>query len=629
MAVLLVVAVAGYGQGGGKWPADARFAPLWDGRAVDPHCRKVNGCAGERPLGKEGGGPKVLLSPGGVKEAGTESQAKPQDEHSLAAGSKTSVAHPLVVHRSLVGNNLDVFTPSDPSMGISRNGFIVSADNFTIDFYSDVPDTLLQFQLHSDFYQDSSLIGVPFDPRVVYDRYANRFIVLTLAYADSADDYLLLSFSKAEDPRGGWNHYRIRSDSLVDGQWFDFPHLAVNKEEVFITGNLIPDSSRIIVGNAVFQIHKSEGYAGQPLVFKVWDNVRDAQGDIGYSLCPLPDGLMRDSYSRGIYLASTKPLYNGQSHDRLYWYQITDSFGGPNLQLDTHSVHAMVPYRDPPNGLQLGNNFPIRLGDAKVKSGFVMDSVLNFVYCRNRGNYGEVVLNRLDLRNNTLQRYPLGDSAGQQDFAFPSIAFMGADSTDPDNMAMGFHKLSTSIYPQLHAIHFDDGSFHVGSTLVRNGDGPVNFYGGSQSERLGDYTTIQRRYDAAPSRAWLVGGYPNGANPNGFGRSFLYNSFIAELGDSLALGAPGGAVASSPKVVLWPNPATEVVWLKSIHEDPRILAVCLVDMQGRQYFPDSHRFDAKSVEVLLEGLASGLYFARIQWSGNQVTHEKFVVLPSR
>ncbi len=591
--------------------------PIWDGKPIDPHCGKVIGCNGRPPEHKPNPGRKEdYLAPNRL-------------EAEEPTSSKTAVAQPLMVYRQFTANNLAQFTPGDNSMGISEHGYIVSADNLTVEYFGDTPDSLLQFQLHSDFYGDTTLRGIPFDPRVIYDRYAHRFIVVMCAYADTADDYLLISFSRDEDPRNGWNHYRLRSDTLDENQWFDYPFISINRDELFISGNMYGDlGNGVVTGNKIFQIHKSEGYAGQSLKWKLWTDIMDSEGDIAYCMVPLQDGLMRDSYNRGIYLASTKLIYTGQSSDKLFWYQITDSFNSPTVALDTHMTSSGIAYSDPLVGYQFGSNDDIKLSDAKAHSGFVMDSVLNFVFCRNFNSYSVIVLNRLDLRTNTNQRYPWGFTAGSQDFSYPSIAFMGADSTDPDNMALCFLKTSSNIYPQIDVVHFDDGAFYQNSTVVRQGDGYIDFYPGNQDERWGDYTTIQRRYDSQPARAWLVGGYPNGPNANHYGVVNLFNAYIAEVGDSLALSSPSSSNGSPIRVSTFPNPCSEMLTIAPVEMDTRIERVGLLDIHGAIVLEQLAN-DARAVEINVSGLASGLYFARIQLNGNQTAYEKVVVAAIR
>lgn len=537
---------------------------------------------------------------------------------------KVEVATHVSVQRSFTANNLDVYTPGDNTMGISDGGYIVSSDNYTIDYYTDTPDTLRQFQQHHTFYGDSALKGVPFDPRVTYDRYANRFIVVMMAYADSMDDYLLISFSHDEDPRNGWNHYRLRSDSLDENQWLDYINVAVNRDELFITGNLYGDAAGSAQsGNKVFQIRKAEGYQGNPLRWREWKNTLDFEGDMAYSLVPLPHGMLSDSYNKGIYLVSTKNLTPGDSSNKLLWYQITDSFNAPAVALDRHMTNSPIYYSDPFVGLQLGIGYPIKISDSKVHSGFFMDSILNFVYCRNFNNYSVIVLNRLDLRTNIVQRYPWGNTTSQMDFTFPSIAFYGADSTDNDNLILFYARTASNIFPQLATVNFDDGAFWPNSTIVRQGDGYIDFYAGSQNERWGDYTTIQRRYHSQPPRCWAVGGYPFGATPNFFGSTNGLNAFIAEIGDSIALGAVD-MQAQNPIASVYPNPSNGTFTVLSSNPRHRVTGVALIDLAGHFLYHQEFQ-PSQELHVSIPVLPEGMYLLKIEYNHQNVSYEKLLV----
>lgn len=239
----------------------------------------------------------------------TPSVMDPDYQEEGSGANKSTLARQISVLRNFTANNLAVYCPSDNSMGISDNGFIVSADNLTIDYFTDAPDTLVQFQRHHIFYGDTALRGLPFDPRVIYDRYANRFIVVSLIGGANSENRLMVSFSTDEDPQAGWNHYTIMSDSLDPKQWFDFPTIGMNKDELFISGNMLWDSTnQNLSGNKVFQIKKANGYAGDSLKLKMWMDILDAEGDLAGTMVPVSEGLMRDSYQKGIYLASTKEL---------------------------------------------------------------------------------------------------------------------------------------------------------------------------------------------------------------------------------------------------------------------------------------------------------------------------------
>jgi hypothetical protein len=616
LALLLGYCRGGFGQQIQYPSTGVITVPPWDGSPIGFEGLKQRGWHKTRPENSVPSFNAVATFPDNeIHEDGAES-------------GKTTAAIQVAKLKGFTANNLDLYVPGDNSIGISNGGYIVSADNYTIDYYTDAPDTLVQFQEHHVFYNDTTIKGEPFDPRVIYDRYANRFIVVTCVFADSAPNYLLISFSRDEDPRLGWNHYKLRSDTLDDNQWFDFPSIAVNKDELFISGNMIWDStSAEIAGNKIFQIRKMEGYQNAQLKMRIWNDVLDGQNDIAYTVAPLSHGLMSDSYNHGIYMVSTKNINPGQSSDKLFWYEITDSFNAPNVMLIPHTTDALTPYSYPIAGFQLGTVDSIKLSNTKAHGGFYMDSTLNFVYCRNFNYFSVIVLNRLDMRNNTIQRFPLGYTAGQEDYSFPSIAFMGADSTDPDNMVLGYERTGVGIFPEMAAIHFDDGAFWPTSTVVRQGEGWIDYYGGNKLERWGDYTTIQRRYDSNPTRCWFVGSYPNGANANHWGATNLLNAYIAELGDSTLIQGATKPKTESLGLSVLPVPNNGSFMVLSSRHENRITRVTVTDVDGRLLFDQSVQ-PCHEHPVSVSSLASGIYFVTIEVNQKQQQHEKIVVCPS-
>ena len=86
----------------------------------------------------------------------------------------------------------------------------------------------------------------PFDPRVLYDPYSNRWL------ASAADDPLLSSslilygISDTDDPLGSWHLYAIHSDE-TGATWADFPTLGFSRSRVAIGVNMFGTSSRSYV----------------------------------------------------------------------------------------------------------------------------------------------------------------------------------------------------------------------------------------------------------------------------------------------------------------------------------------------------------------------------------------------
>jgi len=124
----------------------------------------------------------------------------------------------------------------------------------------------------------NAFFGVPvtteflFDPRVVYDRSWNRFIIMATRVSFSEFDpnrRFYLAVSKTSNPAGAYWKYTVTFDGgiLDDGDWWDYPHLGMDQDAVIITGNIFDNPSGGFKGAAMMPIAKALIYNG--LAFSV------------------------------------------------------------------------------------------------------------------------------------------------------------------------------------------------------------------------------------------------------------------------------------------------------------------------------------------------------------------------
>lgn len=95
--------------------------------------------------------------------------------------------------------------------------------------------------------------GGPFDPRVVYDPYADRWI--TTAVGDFYRS-LLVAVSRTGDPSGSWNLYKIDPAPLR----VDFPNVGFNKDWIVVRGSVF--TSTFEYSQQVWVFGKANLYAG-------------------------------------------------------------------------------------------------------------------------------------------------------------------------------------------------------------------------------------------------------------------------------------------------------------------------------------------------------------------------------
>lgn len=548
-----------------------------------------------------------------------------RDGAPIAAGTaRLGAVQAAQVQRAFVANHLGPSNPMDNSMAISDSGYIVSADNYTIDFYKDGPDTLVQFQSHSDFYEDTTIGIRGFDPKVIYDRWHRKFILVLLLDQNNRDNKMLLSFSKHEDPRRGWNHYRLNTDTLSADQWFDFPMIALNHDELFIAGNMADDAADEVVGNKIYQIRLQEGYDSLTLRCRIWPDVLDTDGAMASFLCPLGHALQDSAYNQGMHFVSTKYIYSLpiQLDSSLFRYRITDNLSNPQATMLSWKT-TTVPYNKPNDGLQLNGTDPIQVGDCRILSGFFLNDKLYFVYVYSSSGYAVIALTIWDINSNSLQRHPWGFPSAQYHYCYPSIAFYGADTQDENQIIMCFQRTGASIYPQVLAVHFDSG-FVNNSIVVQQGLGEVSITGTGSAERWGDYTSIQRRYGQAYPACWLVGSYAAGASPNSFGFSNGLNAFIAEISDTVLTSASKPNSVENIEAYIFPNPSIDGVFsvMFSSKASP-VRRWKLIDAFGR-VLVSVERESRELFQVDLTAYPIGAYFLIMETQDHN--HESYLLI---
>jgi hypothetical protein len=173
-------------------------------------------------------------------------------------------------------------------------------------------------------------------------------------------------------------------------------------------------------------------------------------------------------------------------------------------------------------------------------------------------------------------------------------------------------------------VNFQGGAFVTPSTVVKQGLGYIDVVADpAEPERWGDYTAIQRKYNAVPKECWLAGSYPFGATPNFFGEVNGLNTYVAQIADTVALAIPN-AQLNSPLVIIFPNPANDnfTITVKGSGEIPRGYAI--FDLLGQPV--DQSPWPAGvSASVNSSTYPAGIYLVRVSFNRNLAVYEKLVV----
>lgn len=519
-----------------------------------------------------------------------------------------------VLGRNFKGNQMHNGTPPDNSMAISNSGYIVSFDNSSVEYRTENGDSLAhQVELYT-FIDSVTTSEFLFDPKVIYDNEANRFIAV-LVHRDNIIDIsqILVAFSVSDDPTLGWNLYEFFADTLFTNAWFDRPNIGINDEDLFISGGMFSDGADLNIGNTTFQIIKDNGYTGSSsLICKVWKDILRPDGNIATGMHPMSYG-QTGSYGPGIYLVSN----NWSGGDSVYMHHITENCSSFPTTVITTS-HLTDSYASPPLGIQPASA-SLRTGNCRVLDGFFLNDRCHFVFPIIQNGYPAIRYQRINVVNNSTVWSSRGLASQEYAYAYPCISSFGIDDVSNDVM-IGYLRTSPSVYPSVAVLNYD-GSNWSSTTIVQLGNAIVDLTPDSLSttERWGDYISMQRRYNASEPTVWMIGHY--GDSLNDYGEQYGWTSWIAEIGD-VGVGIDENEFSFSDQCYIYPNPAFNTLHINQVVND-EFVQIQLVNSEGRVVFD---QMIGGSTYINIPSLDNGMYFVRLFNKSNNIRHDKVVIL---
>ncbi|HYE62041.1 MAG TPA: PA14 domain-containing protein [Phycisphaerales bacterium] len=145
--------------------------------------------------------------------------------------------------------NATGWNPPDPTLAVGP-GHVVVAVNSSVAWYTKAGvqqfNAPLGSQGNPGFFEGVGGSTFCFDPKVVYDHFAQRFIVLVLeAYTSSNQAFVTIAVSDDSDPNGTWYKYRTDCVTNINGAlyWWDYPGLGYDQNAWYVTSNLFAMSS--------------------------------------------------------------------------------------------------------------------------------------------------------------------------------------------------------------------------------------------------------------------------------------------------------------------------------------------------------------------------------------------------
>lgn len=167
------------------------------------------------------------------------------------------------------------YIPPDPS-GASGPFHVVDVGNTMIQWFT--KNGVMQY--HQSLATFFAPLGPPlatntFDPKVIFDQYNERFIVISLerSTAGATGSYILVAVSRTSDPNMGWFYLAIDSKLNISGAdtWADYPGLGVGPDAVYITNNMFTMAGSAYSGSRLWIINKTPFYNGGVAAWNVYN----------------------------------------------------------------------------------------------------------------------------------------------------------------------------------------------------------------------------------------------------------------------------------------------------------------------------------------------------------------------
>ncbi|MGB5848576.1 MAG: hypothetical protein WBH40_08815, partial [Ignavibacteriaceae bacterium] len=395
--------------------------------------------------------------------------------------------------------------PPDP-IGAAGPSHLVSVVNTSIEWFTKAGVQQNSQSLASFFASLTPLTGT-FDPKVIYDQYAGRFVVVTLEKVGTTNNNpgnisrILLAVSDDSDPNGTWYYHAIDSKLTISSidSWADYPGFAVDEEAVYVTANMFRFSGGSSLDSRVWIIDKgivSGFYHGDPASVAVYDHS---------TLASLPGGTTgttQPAHMFGTPSSSTLGTFlvgsgwtSGGTIEFLSVILVDDPLGTitfTNTFVSLGDIFSSTSFPDAP---QLGTSTLIETNDIRALNAVWRNDTLWVVNCilpPSGINAGQVTAHWYKIETDgTISLSDQGDIGGESIATgcytfFPSIA---VNSTN--DIAIGFSASAESIYPGCYYTgrHSTDAAgFTITPDVVRAG---VDYYirtFGSGRNRWGDYS---------------------------------------------------------------------------------------------------------------------------------------------
>src|SRR5262245_14484495 len=347
--------------------------------------------------------------------------------------------------------------PPDP-YGSAGPAHVVSIVNTSIEFHQISPEQQQYSKSLKTFFDSLAPANDLFDPKVTYDQFENRFLVVALERVNATDtSRIMLAVSDDSDPNGTWRFTAINSTVNIGGTktWADYPGFAVDEEAVYVTANMFPFPSGVSQGSRLWIVAKgvSGGWysGGTPTV----SGALNPYASTGFAVTSMPAHIYGTAPggATGTFLVGYEGISDG-TNESVQVTRIDNPLTSPTFNVQQINVgnidNTAVAV---PAAPQSGTAATIDAGDRRVYNAVWRNSRLYFATTINPSggaDAGQATAHWFNVNTTNLANLTVADqgNVSGNDIAANAYTFYPNVGVDVDgSMAIGFGASAASIFP--------------------------------------------------------------------------------------------------------------------------------------------------------------------------------------
>ncbi|MBV9636300.1 MAG: hypothetical protein JO163_07330 [Methylobacteriaceae bacterium] len=338
---------------------------------------------------------------------------------------------------------------------------IVEAVNETLAWYDKSG-----VQQHTETLQSffgTSAADTLFDPRVVYDEYNGRFVLIADETNSTAHtSSLYIAVSKDSDPNDGWyktSFSTTGTDGNGNPEWADYPTLGIDQNATYITGNMFgfngPGDNAVQApapgnsGGLLWIVNKTGLYSGGAISENVYDP-GTALGIAGFGIHPA-QMYGGESGLSGTFL--TQFEQNTAGNDSLDVITVANPLTSPSFSLQQVNLRNVMDAGSLIDAPQAGGGQALNVGDTRIQSAVWRDDHLylsNDIVPVSGTDAGKTVVQWYEVDTSNLAALSLTQQGGVggDDLGAGTATFYGHIMVNAaDQIAIDFSASSSTLHP--------------------------------------------------------------------------------------------------------------------------------------------------------------------------------------